>query len=198
MTITREVGQPLFIRVFHWLFAVCLVVIMYTGLYIHYPVNILGFVDMRAAKTGMFITVYIALFLLAARVYYGIITGDIRNILVNRQDIKNLPGFFKFFFFLAEKEPPHAKYNPGQKLIFTGWLIAFGFQAVTGFILYDTGSFGWLLPLFGGLQNIKYLHYLVFLYFAATTMLHVYLTLSEDPAKLQAMFTGHMRRKRTP
>ena len=198
MTIKTEIVQPLFIRVFHWLFAAALVVIMYTGLYIHYPVNILGFVDMRRAQMGMYTTVYIALFLLVARVYYGIMTRDIRNILLNREDIQNLPGFFKFYFFLAEKEPPHAKYNPGQKLIFTSWLLAFGFQAITGFILYDTGRLGWLLPCFGGLQNLKYLHYLVFLYFVATTMVHVYLALSEDPAKLQAMFTGHMRRKETP
>ncbi|MHB8170412.1 MAG: cytochrome b/b6 domain-containing protein [Thermincolia bacterium] len=198
MTIKTEEVQPLFIRFFHWSFAATIIVLIYTGLYNHYPINILGFADMGNIRIIKYMVSYVALFLLIARIYYGIVTRDIDHIIFNRQDLKDLPGFFRYYFFLAPKEPPHAKYNPGQKLIFTSWILIFGFSAITGFILYDHGYFGWLLPMFGGLQYLRFLHYLVFLYFLATTMLHVYLAVSEDPAKLQAMFTGHMRRKETP
>ncbi|MDA8234705.1 MAG: cytochrome b/b6 domain-containing protein [Clostridia bacterium] len=198
MTIKTELVQPLFIRVYHWSFAAAIVVLLYTALYTHYPVNILGFVDMGNIKKAKYMASYIALFLLLARLYYGIITRDIGHIIFNRQDLKDLPGFFKFYFFLARREPPHAKYNPGQKLIFTSWIWVFFFSAITGFILYDHQRFEWLIPFFGGLQYLRFLHYLVFLYFLATTILHVYQAGTEDPAKLQAMFTGHMRRKETP
>jgi len=198
MTIKTEMLHPLLIRIYHWLLAASVVVIIFTSLYTHNPVKILAFMDMGGARMVKFIFSYIAFFLMIARVYYGIVTRDLDHILFNRQDLKDLPGFLKFYFFMSEKEPPHAKYNPGQKLIFTSWLLVFGFAALTGFILYDHSRFGRLLPFFGGLQYLRFLHYLVFLYFVATTMLHVYLAVTEDPAKLQAMFTGHMRRKETP
>ncbi|KNZ69432.1 (Ni/Fe) hydrogenase, b-type cytochrome subunit [Thermincola ferriacetica] len=184
--------QPRGIRILHWLLAFGLVALLLSGLYIHSPFITAPYVTLRTAQIIQLGAGFITAGIVALRLYYALVTGDYKNIMFKPADFKEFIKLIKYYLFLAQKEPPHKKYNAGQKLIFTSWLIAFLFQFCTGLLLYYPV---WVNnhPFFGHLQTIRFYHYLVALWFLATLPIHVYLVLTGDPGRLQAIFTGWAR-----
>lgn len=180
-------------RVFHWLFAASITVLIISGLYIHYPVDLGKFFNMGTAVAlqksfGIFAS---ALFF--AWVYYQIVTQAYKDIIFKFRDIADFKGLLKYYLFIEKKPPLYGKYNSGQRIMYTSWFFVFLFMFVTGMISYSAG-FGNVLPVPVGLQKVKFYHFLGALWFMATIPVHVYLVLTEDPAKLQAMFTGWLKK----
>ncbi len=190
---TQEVLiQPLINRIFHWLIALGFTLLVMTGLYIHYPIITAPYITMTMAEQFQFSVGFITTGLVIARVYYGIVTADYKNILFRLADVKPFGQLIQYYLFLRKKEPAHAKYNAGQKLIYTSWVFLFFFQFFTGILLYypflaSSRYVAWPL------QTIRFYHYLVALWFLGTIPVHIYLVLTADPGRLQAIFTGWAR-----
>jgi len=55
-----------------------------------------------------------------------------------------------------------------------------------------------LQRMLGGLNTLRSIHFLVAAFFAGTIPFHLYLVFSEDPAKLQAIFTGYVQKEPKP
>jgi Ni/Fe-hydrogenase 1 B-type cytochrome subunit len=114
-----------------------------------------------------------------------------KSLLLSWQSFKDVPKVFAYYFYLRPNLPPHTHYNPGQKLVFTSWLLLFPFIFFISFASYINGSrLDWVIKLAGGLQTIRMLKFMGAIYFASTIILHIYLSLTEDLSRLQSMVTG--------
>ena len=136
---------------------------------------------------------FLAAGLFISWVYFNIVTQAYQDILFRWRDLRDFKGLMKYYLFIEKKPPVHGKYNSGQRLIFTSWFIVFIFMLLTGLLLYST-SHGLVLPVPVIDQKVRFYHFLGALWFVGTVPLHIYLVLTEDPAKFQAMITGWIKK----
>ncbi|HHV62897.1 MAG TPA: DUF4405 domain-containing protein [Firmicutes bacterium] len=194
---TREFKKVLLnpapVRIFHWTFATCIIILLATGFYISRPVDIIAFMDMNLARLLHSSAAFVAMAAVVVRVYWALFSGDYREFLIPSQDIRDLGGFFRYYLFVSDHMPLRGRYNVGQKITYGSWLVAFIFQVISGFILRSPHSLARAARLFGNLQVVRLLHFGVAVWFLVTVLVHVYLALTEDPGRLQAMFTGYVR-----
>jgi len=189
---------PLPVRIFHWILVVSLSAAIISGLEISfaYPLTDMRIIRLIHVSSGL-----IALSVVIYRLGYALISGDYKNFSINMEDIRTLPDLVRYYLFLKSDTPPlRTKYNIGQKMVFLSWLFAIIFLAFAGimllnsfFIAKGTGfAFicGRILP-----QHLRMCKYYLTIYMVITIMLHIYLALTSDIAKAQAMFTGWVRKK---
>jgi Ni/Fe-hydrogenase 1 B-type cytochrome subunit len=131
----------------------------------------------------------------AVHLYYYLVSGRISEVLYLPRDWVNTRAFLRYMLFITADHPNFGRYNPGQKLFFMLWGLAVIAAAVTGTALaFPDDS---LLPqrCLGGLGGLRIIHYLTAVLFVVTVPWHIYLAFAEDPARLQAMFTGYVQKE---
>jgi len=188
-----EERHSVWIRIFHWINMVAIMLLIFTGFYIHAPQSFRLFGNMDGARMVHFAMAYVLCFGVVLRVYYAIAAKDARNIVFNpKTDIPNLPSMMKYYLFMSDSHPYYGKYNPGQKAMYTGWLVMAIIQIITGFILYKPQVAFWanLGDYLGGDIAIRMVHLIVTWLFVLTILAHVYLDISEGIPVLKSMFTG--------
>lgn len=185
--------HSVWIRIFHWINMVAIMLLIFTGFYIHAPQSFRLFGNMDGARMVHFAMAYVLCFGVVLRVYYAIAAKDAKNIVFNpKTDIPNLPSMMKYYLFMSNSHPDYGKYNPGQKAMYTGWLVMALIQIITGFILYKPQVAFWanLGDFLGGDIAIRLVHLIVTWLFVLTILAHVYLDISEGIPVLKSMFTG--------
>lgn len=185
--------QPIWVRIFHWGFALCLTGTILTGLELHKPAN---FLALKFSKVLTFhITfVWLAMGFLGVRIFDAFIHKD-DSLIPKVQDLRQFPKLMAYYFFLRSSPPPRRKYNSGQVLIYFSWVILFMIASFLGLATYWQGEhLVWAWRLVGGFQVIRWVKFTISIYFLATIPLHIYLSLSEDMSRLQAMVTGYQRK----
>jgi Ni/Fe-hydrogenase 1 B-type cytochrome subunit len=188
-----EERHSVWIRIFHWINMVAIMLLIFTGFYIHAPQSFRLFGNMDGARMVHFAMAYVLCFGVVLRVYYAIAAKDAKNIVFNpKTDIPNLPSMMKYYLFMSDSHPYYGKYNPGQKAMYTGWLVMAIIQIITGFILYKPQVAFWanLGDYLGGDIAIRMVHLIVTWLFVLTILAHVYLDISEGIPVLKSMFTG--------
>lgn len=180
-------------RIFHWSFALIVFLLLASGFYIHHPVSLGDVYNMQANILIQAAAGFIASGIFALWVYHYLVTGAHKDIRFKKRDMADFWGLLKYYFFMEKKSPHHGKYNAGQKLIYTSWFFVFVLMFLTGLILYSA-NFGSILPFPVTVQKVRFYHYLGALWFLGTVPVHIYLVMTEDPAKLQAIFTGWVRK----
>ncbi|NLX01542.1 MAG: Ni/Fe-hydrogenase, b-type cytochrome subunit [Syntrophomonadaceae bacterium] len=181
------------IRFFHWINMISITTLILTGFYIHAPLSFKVCSNMDNARMLHFAMAYILCFGLLGRVYYAIATGDWKNIWFDfKTDPKKFPSMTKYYLFMADDHPYYGKYNPGQKMMYTGWLFLGIIQVITGFILYKPQVLFWsqMGDYLGGDVAIRVVHLIVTWLFVLSVLAHVYLDISEGVPVLKSMFTG--------
>ncbi|GAW91212.1 cytochrome b/b6 domain-containing protein [Calderihabitans maritimus] len=189
-----KLRQPLPNRIFHWVQFFAVIILTFTGFYLAAPYENLV-VPMRTVRKLHFLFGFIFIFNFILYVYYYVATKTYKDVLFLPSDVKNLPSLFKYIFFLTSTHPPYGKYNPGQKLLFTLWFLTNLATIISGLILYAPDFFVQIHPIFRMLNTYRVIIYLGSVVFAVTVPLHLYLVLTEDMAKLQAIFTGKIKVK---
>lgn len=188
---------PLPVRIFHWLMFTAVVVLLFTGLYLDSPpVWIVLPLSLIRKLHGM--AAALLMMNLFGQVYYYIRSRKFSEILLLPRDWANLRSFLRYSLFITERHPNFGRYNPGQKALFTFWGLVVTVASVTGLILFFPDDTLWLQKLLGGLGSIRALHYLGAIAFVASIPLHLYLVFTEEPAHLQAMFTGYVQKEPVP
>lgn len=184
--------HPLPVRILHWSQFFIIITLIFCGLYLHYP----RFLDtsFTAVKTTKGIFNFLLIANTMIYVYYSVITQHYRELIFGIRDIKFIPSFLRYVFFLSKNPGYYGKYNPGQKAMYSFWFLLILLQIFTGLILFFPDTFGYLVMLGGGLNKIRQIHYFITWIFIATIPIHIYLSITEDPAKLQSIFTGYARR----
>lgn len=189
--------HPLPVRIFHWTMFTCVITLLSTGLYIHSPPAWLHLpVNMMRELHGVFAAMLAVN--LAGQVYYYAYTGKHTEILLLPGDWANVRSFLRYYLFITEHHPNYGRYNPGQKALFTAWGLAIMVAAVSGVALLFPDDTTRLQRLLGGLNAARSAHFLVAAFFAASIPFHLYLVFTEEPAKLQAIFTGYVRKEPKP
>lgn len=189
--VEMEDRHPLWIRIFHWTNMIAITTLILTGFYINSPLQFRLFSGMDTARFLHFLMAYVLCVGVLGRVYYAIVTKDYKNVWFSPvKDIKNFPSMMKYYLFLADSHPDYGKYNPGQKMMYSGWLGLALIQIITGFILYMPDTFGVVASWLGGPVVVRIIHLVVTWLFVLSVMAHVYLDLSEGIPVLMSMFTG--------
>ena len=189
--------QPLPVRVFHWTMVVSVTVMLVTGLYLNSPPLWLHLpLSMIRKLHGVFAALLMVNF--AGQIYYYMYTTKFSEVLFLRRDWANMRSFLRYYLFITSRHPNFGRYNPGQKLLFSVWGLAVATAAVSGTALLFPDDTTGLQRLLGGLGAIRIVHFLTACLFLAFIPLHLYLVFTEDPAKLQAMFTGYIQKQPAP
>lgn len=190
----RLILHPLPVRIFHWTMFTCVMVLLTTGLYLHEPPDFLLLPLSQVRKVHYSFGIVITLNLLG-QIYYYIYTAKFSEVLFLPRDIVNVPSFLRYYLFITAHHPNFGRYNPGQKFIFSAWGLAVAIGAITGFGLLFPNETTGLQRLLGGLEAMRLIQYGIAILFLATVPVHLYLVFTEDPAKLQAMFTGYINKE---
>ncbi|MGE5560928.1 MAG: demethoxyubiquinone hydroxylase family protein [Chloroflexota bacterium] len=185
----------MFIRINHWLHTLAMLVIIPTGLYIHYPSLAFLVPSMAAAHVLKETAVIVLVLTWVTRVGYYLYTGQWRDVLFLPGDVLKLPSLIAYYLFIRPTHPYYGKYNPGQKLMYTLWDLLMIPMGLTGILLDQPGLMAslWFLPAYVKITKVRLLHYYLSLFYTFTTALHIYLTVTENPEVLRSMFTGYAR-----
>lgn len=203
-------GLPL--RAMHWIATVCVVVLIITGLFIGRPY----FMASETATTPFVMGWMRFLHLAAAGAL--IATGIIRAYMLivgNRyerwkslfpwrlRDWKNAGlVLYKYLLIFPERAPHFLGHNPLQQISYTALYGLVAVQIITGFAMYGLsnpdgmffGVFGWVAPLLGGIQVVRFVHHVSTWVFVIFIPVHVYLTVRADAlhreGRLSSMISG--------
>lgn len=186
------------IRAMHWIAVVSILVLVVTGFYIgapyfvqggeassHYLMGRVRFFHFAAA--GLFVATAIV------RAYWLVAGNQFERwralFPVRIKDWVNMWKQVKFYLMIQpEKAPQYLGHNPMQQLSYTGIYMVAAAQAVTGFAMYGQSRpgglwytlFGWVIPLFGGIQIVHVVHHVLSWVFLIFLPIHIYLALRAD------------------
>ncbi len=185
--------QPFWVRAFHWGFAFSLTGILLTGLELHKPATFL------ALNYGKVLIAHItfswfSMGFMAIRIADALIRRD-HSLIPRLHDLKRFPKLMAYYLFLRSSPPPSRKYNSGQLLIYISWFPLFLVASLLGLASYWQGEhLIWVWRLVGGFQVLRWIKLTISIYMITTILVHIYLSLTEDISRLQAMITGYERK----
>lgn len=190
---TMVLSQPIWVRIFHWGFAVSLTGILLSGLELHKPANflILNFGKVLIAHLTFS---WLAMGFLTLRITDALIRRD-NSLIPTYYDLKHFRKLMAYYFFLRSAPPPSRKYNSGQLLMYFSWFLLFLVACLLGLASYwQEKHLLWVWHMVGGFQILRWIKFAITIYFLATIPVHIYLSLTEDISRLQAMITGYERK----
>lgn len=196
----------------HWIRVISIVVLVFTGIYIHTPFIAGGpeSTIMASMRFFHFIAAYALILGLVIRVYMAFkstFDADWKDFSVI-ESLKNVPDIAAYYLFFKGSHKDYRKYNPLQALayLFTGVVIIF--TALTGAAVYHGKLFGvltcpdsfrWVSSMLGGESYTRIWHILTMWYFIIFTMIHVYLAITinlvNKDRTLSSIFTGYKLKK---
>jgi thiosulfate reductase cytochrome b subunit len=188
-------------RIWHWLQAAGIILLIFTGWAIHYP-DRLGFLVSMAKAIRYHTWVGLALLLNAfLGIFYHITAEKYHHFLPRLDDFTDAAieqaRFYLYGIFKGEEHPldadPGRKLNPLQKITYIALLnILLPFQIFTGLLLWGADRWPQLFYRVGGLWVLAPAHTLGAFLFLAFLIGHIYLaTTGTTPwSLLRAIITG--------
>ncbi len=199
------------IRAMHWIAAISVITLAFTGFYLGRP-----FFLPQGMATGAYSFQWARLihFLAAAAVaitalvrIYWLAAGNRYERFpalfpIRPRDWANLWRQVKYYGFMDHDEPHYVGHNPLQQLFYTSVYMAALVMVLTGFAMYGTAepqgiiyrSFQWVTDLFGGLPRVRLVHHVLTWYFLVFVVSHVYFAIRSDVVDLgggmSSIFSG--------
>lgn len=204
-------------RIQHLVNLICMNLFFITGLEIYkgeYPLGGYEFTQNLHVALGLFIvywSIYLYLVILFNDKKFGDIIPTPRDILdlgiILLCALRILPDskYPHYDFYDPKKKKYVMKYHPTQKFLSTANFFMLIFISITGFALYEqispgtlwivgTGSMDIITPIINLGLPLRFLHFMIFVYFFASTSIHVYFTLlKENRGRLHGMMIGGER-----
>ncbi|WP_042355361.1 Ni/Fe-hydrogenase, b-type cytochrome subunit [Bacillus rubiinfantis] len=201
------------VRIFHWLNALAIVVLMVTGIYIGKPFASAGIPEEAYYSNLMGWMRYVhffAAFIFTANLLFRLIWSIWGNKFSRSNPFrlifwKEVFETIKFYLFLKNKKPHYIGHNPLAQLSY--WIfIFFGSWVImlTGFYMYFEPQpqsvwaklFMWVPKVFGGdSYTIRSWHHLVAWAFMLFTIIHIYMAFRDDylerNGSISSMLTGY-------
>ncbi|MGA8775665.1 MAG: cytochrome b/b6 domain-containing protein [Terriglobales bacterium] len=202
--------HPLAIRVTHWINAVCVFVLVTSGLRIFRAFPSFGpkipeqdLIDIPKAITlGGWLGgalqwhfTFMWLFAASGAVYlsYQLLSGHYRTVLFTPKDIPGVWPMVRHYFLFGPKPPVTGQYNPLQKLAYTS-TVGFGILSfLTGLVLYKPDQFSWLAFLFGGFHLTRIWHFVSMCGFVAFVPGHLIMVALHGWSNFYSMLAGWKR-----
>ena len=183
-----------FERFTHWAHTVDTVILVLSGMQIHYP----GFAVFGAMQNARFLHMVSAYLFVAIGVYHTYIffaLGKHRISMPGLLDFSEVGPIVKYYLHISREKPVYEKYNVLQKY---GYFLLFAVsvvQTVLGFAIYWPAQFAVVASFFGNAVHMRIWHTTIMWLFISFTALHVYLVVTEDRRMVQAMIDGYYYRK---
>ena len=187
----------------HWINLVAMVLLIFTGFYIHYPF----FWGFESMARGLHVFFGFVLFincicrLIMAFIVKSSPTGgtrkqvtDYKTWLPQKDNLHQGPQWIKYYLFFKKDHPLSAKLGVPQKISYLCIPVLIIFMFFTGLCLWPPCA---NMPLFeaaiaglGGAMSVRIIHYFMMFVFIAFTLLHAYLANIEGLAPSMLMFFG--------
>lgn len=186
------------VRVYHWVNALCILILTVTGILIAHPPAIASAAEASNSYwfgTNRFIhfaTAYVFFFNFAFRIYWGFVGNKYSNwkhfMPYKGAQFKEVVDVLKVDILQSRNRPINALgHNQMAYWTYFVMFLVFLFQVISGFGLYAPMSnswfpdlFSWVVPLFGSDYSLRHWHYLAMWFFILFTMVHVYLVFYHD------------------
>lgn len=205
-------------RVYHWVHAMAMLLFLSTGWQIYISQPIFGDMNLIIA-IHISLGIFILFWDLIVQIAILIIEGHAHDVIPTLTDITDLililmctlrilddKYYPEYDFYDPSSGIYFRKYHPAQKFLSIADILAMAFMGITGIALAETlmpgstgpmafvGSFtiifSWLIPATS--TNLRFMHFLVFIYFLLTTIFHIYFALiPQNFSRLKAMITGN-------
>ena len=192
MQYERHNAWSVLLRLFHWGFALSIVVLVTTGFYIHHPwtnTMIEGSSNFPVATMRYFhfIAAFVFTGSILTRLYLLLFGNKQERIMdflpITPANIKNLFHSLSFYAYISGKSDHKLGHNSLAGLSYIITFIVAIAQLLNGFyLLYPESSTwqGWGLKLFGTQQDARLIHYLIMWYFLCFVVIHVYIAVWND------------------
>lgn len=205
------------VRLWHWINAACIFVLVFTGWFIGNPFPsmqigeathqfIFGYTRFAHFAAGMIMTVGFF-----GRIYWAIVGNHHAKQLFylplfNKHWWSELFFEIRWYLFLESEPKKYVGHNPlAQLAMFCFMTLGLSFMIVTGMALYAEGLgtdswlyglLGWIFPVFGGnSQVIHSIHHLGMWFIVIFMIIHIYVAIREDIMSRQSivstMISGH-------
>ncbi len=187
----------------HWVRVAAMVILIFTGFYIHTPfisggpdssimanMRFFHFVAAYAFIIGLVIRVYLA--------FYSKFDPDWKDFGIF-SNLINVPDIAMWYLFMKKEHKKYRKYNPLQAYAYLGVAFLIVLAAVTGFAIYhgkiflfinSQAAFGWVNHLLGGESYTRVAHILIMWCFIVFMIIHVYLSWMNSAVKKDESFTS--------
>jgi Ni/Fe-hydrogenase 1 B-type cytochrome subunit len=186
------------VRFYHWLNALCILVLTVTGFLIASPpaINTASEASFGywfgTTRFIHFAAAYVFLFNFAFRIYWGFVGNQYANW---KNFLPLRPAQFREVLAVlrvdvlqsSNKALVAVGHNALAYLTYFALFLVFLFQVASGFALYAKMShswfpqlFTWMLPIFGGDAGLRQWHHLAMWFFIIFTLIHVYLVFYHD------------------
>jgi Ni/Fe-hydrogenase 1 B-type cytochrome subunit len=193
MQYERHPAWSVLLRLFHWCFALSIVVLVTTGFYIHYPWTNTMVID---GSTGFPVATMRYIHFLAGFVFtaallvrlYLLIFGNRQErfwdfLPITPRNIKNLFATLKYYLYLTDEHDHRLGHNAlAGMAYFVTFLVAL-LQIISGlYLLYPESAFWqkWGFAVFGPQQQGRWIHYLIMWYFIFFAAVHLYIVIWND------------------
>jgi Ni/Fe-hydrogenase 1 B-type cytochrome subunit len=189
-------GAPL--RVMHWIAAASIVTLAATGLYIGKPFFITGGEASSHYLMGWvrfvhFVAAAVLVMTGVVRVYWLFAGNRYERLLalfpVRPRDWVNMFRQVKYYLMIRPQDAPqYLGHNPMQQLSYTGMYLVTIVMVLTGLAMYGQSNpdgiwyrlFQWVIPLFGGIQVVRFIHHALTWAFVIFFPIHIYLAMRAD------------------
>jgi Ni/Fe-hydrogenase b-type cytochrome subunit len=201
------------VRAMHWVSTLSIVTLVVTGFYIGKPYFMTGGEASAHFLMGWtrllhFIAAGVFVATALARVYWLFIGNRYERWqalipLHRRQDWTNLKKVARKYILVYPRDAPHfLGHNPIQQLVYTGLYAVAITQILTGFAMYGLAgpggffftTFHWIVPLFGGVQRVHFVHHVLTWVFVIFLPIHIYNATRADllhrEGRLSSMVSG--------
>lgn len=206
--------HPVVVRLCHWLAALAATLLTTSGLEIFAAFAGFGekipqrdlFMPPDAVRLGGWLGGALQwhltcawLFLGAGSLYvvYQAVSGNYRQVLVGRADVRGLLPMVRHYFFFGPKPPQIATYNPLQKLAYTTALGLGAVLVITGLALYKPVQLSWLVAAFGGFRLTRVWHFTAMCGLLGFVPGHLVMVAIHGWANFASMWAGGKHESRT-
>jgi thiosulfate reductase cytochrome b subunit len=199
----RVILYPLTIRMWHWIHALAICFLVFTGIQLRFPDFIKWFGTFRTAVNIHNIFGFTVVFAYLLWFGFYVWKGElVKQYLPTRWDlVVGMPAQSTYYFariFFGDPPPfeptPQVKFNSLQKTTYFGIMFFLvPLQIVTGILLWDLDRFHGVIEAFGGVRVIDAFHIIIAYVVAAFLIVHMYLcTLGHTFfAHTKAMIVGY-------
>ena len=194
-------SHPLVFVVTHWINLICCILLIISGLLIHFPflANVTGICRGVHITCGIILLINLVVRIILSFFVKDTQVGgtregadrDIKNFLPNKRNRHQLLSWIKYYLFLKKDHPTGTKFGSLQKICY--FLVPFLILALgaSGFCLWGTTSSWawceWLTNLVGGAMNMRIIHYTLMWVMIVFIIIHVYLATIEGKADVNIM-----------
>jgi len=185
------------VRFYHWVNALCVMVLIVTGFIIGHPVSILYASEayqqywFGAVRFAHFMAAFVFFFMFLVRIYWGFVGNAYARwtnfIPYKREQIEEIGDIVKVDILQTKIGDISIGHNALAGFIYFLSFLAFLFQSATGFALYSSMSrsalphmFAWIIPLMGGDFRVRQWHHAMMWFFILFAIVHVYLVFYHD------------------